>query len=166
MEVTPCHPNGNLTALLYGTIRPHLMRVALRVTENHADAEDAVQDVFLAMLETKTRPARLRAYLAVAVRNRAVSTVRARRKAIQLIETLAQVKPVAAFNTQPEACLARLVMAAGGDRRLPIIWLGIADGRSYREIGTELEMTPDAIKSLLYRSRKWLRRFGPDGGAR
>lgn len=155
---------GSSTTALYNAIRPLLFSIALRVTGNPSDAEDAVQDAFLAIIERTNRPVCARAFLTVAVRNRAISSFRDRLKVVQLIESRIAAQPAVDLAPRPPIRLLKYAQAAGGDRRLPTIWRGIAAGQSYREIGTDVGMSVNAIKSLICRSRKRLDRVVTNGG--
>ncbi len=168
MDISRRCPEGSsesADAALYTTIRPLLYRIAFRVTRNHADAEDAVQETFLAVLQRSDQPTCTRAYLAIVVRNRAVSSFRDRRKDVRLDETLVVAAPVPTPPSHPTIRLSKYVKAAGGNRRLSTIWRAIAAGRTHREIARDLGTTVDAIRSLIYRSRKRLLRVAENGGA-
>src|SRR5438552_11753017 len=66
----------------YIEFRRMLERIAYTITRNHADAEDAVQDVFLNLLQMESFPPDFdknpKAYLQKSAFNRAVNVLRAR----------------------------------------------------------------------------------------
>ena len=67
---------------VYIQLKSRLKGIAYKVTRNHADAEDVVQDVFVSLLEMEPFPADFdanpKAYLQQAAFNRAVNVLKAR----------------------------------------------------------------------------------------
>lgn len=145
-----------------------LFRFAWRLTGSIADAEDIVQECFLALLrpECSFDPARtsIRRYLFVVVRNQSLKRLRRREQ---------RVIPEPADHQTPEAEAARGEMAEAVARviaNLPetqreVLLLAHYEQLSLAEIAqiTQLEVT--AVKSRLQRARSTLREtlaaYGP-----
>jgi RNA polymerase sigma-70 factor, ECF subfamily len=137
-----------------------LFRFAWRLTGSVADAEDIVQECFLALLrpECSFDPARasIRTYLFGAVRNQWLKRLRRREQAVT---------PEAADHQTPESEALRAEMAdavAGAISELPetqreVLLLAHYEQLPLAEIAeiTQLEVT--AVKSRLQRARATLR---------
>jgi RNA polymerase sigma-70 factor (ECF subfamily) len=125
-------------------------------------AEDAVQEAFLSAhraLVSGTQPADVRAWLSTIAWRRALDLARRERDALPLdaavigsstgdpearaIQAHEVGRVVAAFSELPERQRTALTMSA-------------LEGRSLEEIGNELQVAPDAAKSLVARSRRTL----------
>ncbi len=170
-----CPEDGGLRdelAALFRTYRPSLLLFALRITGHEDDAEDVVQEAFAAVLAASV-PLEPRPYVFATVRNLAVTLVRDRPREVPLsFDAAAPKLPEFAHFKHPN--LRRYATLAGSGRRLPAIWRRIADGLTYEEIALDLGTTIDAIKALIWRSRRRLRErgvrmpsgMGPGGGGR
>jgi len=121
----------------------------------HADAQDLVQDVFVAALE---RIASLKAtaafggWLAAITRNRAMDLIRQRRIAVQLPPQ------IAATDRQHAAALNALEAI----RRLPEAYretliLRLVEGLTGPEIAQQTGLTPGSVRVNLHRGMKLLR---------
>lgn len=161
---------------LFETFREMLIAVADRIVHNRDEAEDVVQEAFLAILEHPNWDIRYpNAFLRITVRNIALERVRRPRKELPLLVEPAVPSPA---EERPQRLTSRVRGAAGmatGNRerrKLWAIWKGLAEGRTQREIVIELGTTADAVKALLRRSRLRLNdensrslREGPRGRA-
>jgi RNA polymerase sigma-70 factor, ECF subfamily len=78
----PTNDRNSRVEALYIELKRRLEGIAYRITWNHADAEDVVQDVFVSLLEMEPFPADFdanpKAYLQKSARNRAVDVLRTR----------------------------------------------------------------------------------------
>lgn len=121
-----------------------------------ADAQDLVQDVFVAALE---RISSLRAsaafggWLAAIARNRAMDMIRQRRAMVELPQGMAA----------REHRHAAAIAALDAIRRLPAAYretliLRLVEGLTGPEIARQTGLTPDSVRVNLHRGMKLLRR--------
>lgn len=146
---------------LFESLREKLVTVADRIVNDRDDAEDVVQEAFLAVLEHPDRDIRHpTTFLATTVRNIAIGRVRSPRQELPLlVEPAAPTTP----DQNPQRLTGRVKGLAGratSNRvrgKLWLIWKGLAEGRTQREIAIELGTTRNSVKALLRRSRQRLR---------
>lgn len=147
--------------------------VALSVTGKHADAEDAVQDGFIAALERLEQcrdPEKFGGWLLTAVRNRARNLVRR--------ESLRETDPVPrGASSSRRGPAGDLEMGRLRDRltdaleqltevQKEVVLLHDLEGWKHREIAEHLEMPSGTVRSHLHFARKRLRKIlGPDEAA-
>lgn len=118
---------------------------------SEADAEDALQEIFLALVRMGRRAARidnLRTYLLVAARNQAASLARRRSVEQRGLERLAQSSQET--SERPETALAWHVQEAL--RQLPaeqreVVVLKIWQEMTFREIAGLLDISPNTAAS-------------------
>ena len=149
-----------------GDLRPRLVRYAASVLRDGAAAEDAVQDVLcrvLAGADVPGEPARRRAWLFAAVRNRCIDHLRkeGRMSAVLELEQLRPAPPpdpavVAETNDEAATALAAL-------DRLPALQrdalrLRFAGGMSYQQIAEATGKTVSHVGVLIHEGLKTLRR--------
>jgi len=119
------------------------------------DADDLVQDVFLAAMQklhTLREAAAFGGWLAMIARNRVVDFHRTRRKTTELPDDLAHTDPeqseaervLAVIQTLPEAYRETLV-------------LRLVEGMSGPEIAARVGLTPESVRVNLHRGMKQLR---------
>jgi len=145
-----------------------MLRIALQYLQQ-ADAEDAVQDVFVHMIPLVKKLQRLKenelkAYLLVCTKNRACSILRKKK---QLAEE-ALPEPVPVREAAPDTDL--MLSLREEIERLPspaqeILVLHDLVGFSYREIAAMLDMKEDSVQKLAKRTKKKIERklLGKDG---
>lgn len=145
---------------LFESLREKLVQGAFRIVNDRDEAEDVLQEAFLAVLENPDRDIRYpTTFLATTVRNIALERVRSPRQELPLL-----IEPAApaVFDEKPQRLTGRVRGFAGratSNRvrgKLWLIWKGLAEGRTQREISIELGTTTDAVKALLRRSRRRL----------
>lgn len=148
--------------------RARLERVAFRVLRNHADAEDVVQRVFLALPAASYRgAASLWSYLYRAALNGSVNLLRARRRRDLLSQELAMVQRLSPSRTEndPEArvlegeilaCVARALLRVKPRHRRVLV-LRIKHGLSNVEIARHERIPPATVATWLRRGREELR---------
>ena len=152
---------------------PALLATALRYAADAAEAEDAVQDAFVALWQGRSRldPDRsLRALLAVSVRNRLFNHARDGDRRRDLRAGL----PEATGPDTPDALAGAALL---GDRlrgwidelpprRREAFWLSRADGLSYAEIaavtGTSVRTVENHVGAALRHLRDRLARYAPE----
>jgi len=157
-----CKGKQDAFARLYDEHHLPLYRFAWRLTGSVADAEDIVQECFLALLrpdcgyDPKRTP--LRTYLFGAVRNQAGKRLRGREEA-----TAEPVQPPdlrspesEAIRTETSDLVARAISALPETQRAALI-LSHYEQLAQAEIAEILEIEVAAVKSRLQRAREALR---------
>jgi RNA polymerase sigma-70 factor (ECF subfamily) len=146
-----------------------------RTLGNREEAEDLTQDVFLRLHRSRARyqpRARFATWLFHIAQNVTRNALRSRRRRPCLhLEALAATDagsstewlledrsepPSQPLERAELAGQVRSAVSSLGDRQRTAVELHCQD-RSYTEIAAEMEMTPKAAKSLLYRARNQLR---------
>ncbi len=148
-------------AALFQSLREKLVVAADRIVNDRDEAEDVVQEAFLAVLEKPDRGVRFpNTFLRITVRNIALERVRSPRPKLALLVEPAAPTPLDDHAQRVTARVKGLAGRASGNRqrrKLWAIWKGLAAGRTQREIAAELGTTTDAVKALLRRSRQRIR---------
>jgi RNA polymerase sigma-70 factor (ECF subfamily) len=144
----------------YGRLADH----AHRMTQDRDRAEDAVQEVFVALWKGRDRlpeAAALTGYLHRAVRNRALNQLRATRGDRVDPDGLAAlaVPPTAIHDLEAEELGRAITLAleALPPRTREIFLLSREQGLSYREIATTLEISIKTVETLMGRGLRELR---------
>jgi RNA polymerase sigma-70 factor (ECF subfamily) len=140
--------------------------VALAVTGNEADAEDACQDGFVQAMERIDDcrdPARFGGWLLQIVRNRARNLVR--RHAVRGAEPLERHElpagESAAAELEQGELRARLLAALAElpDAQREVVLLHDLEGWTHREIAGRLDLPAGTVRSHLHHARRRLRRI-------
>jgi len=146
---------------LFQSLREKLVAAADRIVNDRDEAEDIVQEAFLAVLEKPDHEIGFpNTFLRITVRNLALEHVRSRRMELPLLVEPAAPSPRDEKPARLTARVRGLAGRASGNaqrRKLWAIWKGLVEGRTQREIAIELGTTKDAVKALLRRSRVRLR---------
>ena len=155
---------GNHAAFfqLFDENQAAVFRFAYRLTGSVADAEDIVQEVFLALLRPGSRfdPNRspLRSYLFGAVRNQALKRQRRRERAEDSDPGPIDLRSPEedTIRAEMEGTVARAVMALPETQRAVLI-LAHYEQMPVAEIAEVMEIEPGAVKSRLQRARAALK---------
>jgi RNA polymerase sigma-70 factor, ECF subfamily len=149
--------------LVHRHIRPAI-RLATRLLGDDAEAEDVVQDSFLAVLERvdefdTARPFSPWFYRIVANRCANVRRSRSRRPTEALPPTLASIRPGPDQEAERSALRARLqtALAELPDRQREILLLYDVDGFSGPEIAGMLDISPGTVRWHLHQARAAMR---------
>jgi RNA polymerase sigma-70 factor (ECF subfamily) len=137
-------------ASLYAREGGALLRVAFALLGSRADAEDAVQEVFVGLAQARASWAsveNLRAYLFTALRHAAAKAAARRRadRRAPLPDDIAAPQP-RGLAAGPAARLERALAALPADRR-EVVALKIDAGLTFREIAAVLGISPDTAAS-------------------
>jgi RNA polymerase sigma factor (sigma-70 family) len=129
--------------------------LALRITADHAAAEDVTQDVFVHLWQHPDRydPHRgaLRGWLCLLARSRALDWLRRRRTQDRCYAAAAVIAPTPAevddgVVWQAEAKAVREAVAALPDRQREAVLLAYYRGRTYREVARDLGIPEGTAK--------------------
>lgn len=144
---------------------PLLAEYALRLLESRDAAEDAVQDVFVALWKGRARlpePQSLAGYLHRAVRNRALNQLRARRTAgrwLSMLDPEPRVEPEADTGLADRELDAAYRAALSGlaPRGREIFLLSRERGLTYSQIAETLGISVKTVETLMGRALVALR---------
>jgi RNA polymerase sigma-70 factor (ECF subfamily) len=144
-----------------------VVRHTVKATVSHEDVEELVSDVFLLLWNNAgnlRRGSRLKAWLAVVTRNRALRWARSMHFAVELTdEVLAEVlanksgqkeDPEGAWESQQDIARAFKQLKPGEQQLLQRYYY---DDQSIAHIAQESQSNIQTVKSRLHRSRKKLR---------
>jgi RNA polymerase sigma-70 factor (ECF subfamily) len=143
---------------------------AYRILGNADDAEDALQEVFLKMLNSRNGRKHLDAvqdwgaYLRVTASSCAVDLLRRRSKRSREKGTLSE-EPATAIDQDPSrvasrretAARLRQALAAMPSRDAAVFALRHFEDLSYKQIASQMDLSVDQVGVILHRTRKRLR---------
>jgi RNA polymerase sigma-70 factor, ECF subfamily len=143
---------------LYRELYPSLVRFSQGIVGSRSDAEDAVQDAFVAAV--RSEPADdPRPWLFRVTRNASIDLLRRRRATvpIEAVETglhaTATLGPHASVELSERLALVRSGLDALSERGRTAILLRELGGLPYSEIGQVLDTTEGNVKVLIFRAR-------------
>ena len=150
---------------LYAAYHRRMLALARRKLPTQEDAEDAVQQAFLALAEHFTRLAalpqpQLEAYLVVTVERKILDLLRARARhdGVPFDDTLPVVTPEPSGHPLADA-MGRL-----SPRYREALLLRHAQGYTTQEVAEILELSYEAARKLLYRAKEALKKqLGKEG---
>jgi len=154
--VHDAHRSPDELETAYRDLRPSLIRYAESMLESSADAEDVVQEAFLAA--GRSGPIdELRPWLFRVTRNAVISSLRRRRENVGLDQVAEPIEPrtpsVEAELGQQlatlRACIERLP-----ERRRSALMMRELGGLSYGEIAAAISTSEANVKVLVFRARK------------
>lgn len=145
----------------YGRLADH----ASRMLSNRDAAEDAVQDVFIAVWgkrDTLPEAAKIPAYLYRAVRNRSLNQIRSQKTAGRWLDTLApdpSVPAMAEVELQESEIGAQVrgALEQLSPRSREVFLLSRDDGLTYPQIAETLGISVKTVETLMGRALKSLR---------
>ena len=145
-----CIARGDLTALatLYDRHAAGLYRYLTSLLTRREEAEDALQDVFLALAERGREAARIgnaRAYLYAAARNRALSALRKASAGDAPLSEVAEAPAPQADAAGQQAI--REALAALPPEQREVVVLKVYAGLTFREIAALTEAAPNTAAS-------------------
>jgi RNA polymerase sigma-70 factor (ECF subfamily) len=133
---------------------PMVWGLARRLSPTRADAEDAVQEIFLDLWAHGDRYDATRAseeaFVAVVARRRLIDRRRraSRRPALEPVEAAAEaVSPAASAETVAEAGLAARAMAGLRQEQREVLRLSVAQGFTHEEIAAQTGMPLGTVKA-------------------
>jgi len=140
---------GRLVAGLYAAHGASLYRYALMILADAGDAEDAIHQVFAALLsDRRACPERPREYLRAAVRNAAYSSLRHRRVARDAGHLLLQ--PASADCSPAERLALTDALRQLAPEQREVVHLHVYEGMTFREAAAA---TGESINTVAARYR-------------
>jgi RNA polymerase sigma-70 factor (ECF subfamily) len=155
---------------------PHVFARLYRQVRDREEAEDLTQDVFLRVYRYRTRyepRAKFGTWLFQITQNVARNALRSRRRrpCLPLAAIVGQDEtsfldkllshqsesPSRSLEREELACRVRSAVSGLADRQRTALVLHQFEDRSYTEVASRMNMTPKAVKALLYRARIQLR---------
>ena len=145
-------------AQLYDRYLQEMFRLARRILNSDADAEDAVHQSFLALIRhldciQAVDSPQTRAYIAVITEHKAIDILRAGRRAVCLedMDELPGLDLPAPGDLGLADAMARLPA-----RYREMLLLRFDQGYSVREIARMLDSAPDAVRKAIWRAKQML----------
>ena len=146
-------------------LKDRLYRLALRITLNPAEAEDAVQDTLIRVWEHREEWEQIdsiEAYAHTICRNIALDMAgKAGRGNVQLNEDSSmfnvQCSMFNDFDQKERLSLVRKIMDTLPEVQRSIMELRDIEGKTYQEIGNILKLTESQVKVYLHRARTSIR---------
>jgi len=146
-------------------LKNRLYRLALRITLNPAEAEDAVQDTLIRVWEHREEWEQIdsiEAYAHTICRNIALDMAgKAGRGNVQLNEEIrvknSQFSIEEKFDQKERLSLVRKIMDTLPEVQRSIMELRDIEGKTYQEIGNILKLTESQVKVYLHRARTSIR---------
>lgn len=154
-SVTAAHIDGRVEALFRREYEP-MHRLAFTLLRSDAEAEEVVQDAFIAVMGRLDTIANLGGYLRVTVLNGARKQLARRRVHERLDERVGASGPAPAGGPEYLADLADLVDELPERDRIAIV-LRYYAGWNATEIGEALDCPAGTVRSMLHRSLDRLR---------
>ena len=147
--------------VLASRLHPPMLRLAVRILGDRAEAEDALQAALVKLWQNAARFEAERAAVGAWFRRIVVNACLDRRRALKPVASLDAVAEAAADGADPHTAAeaadryARVNAAVAGllPRQRAAIALFYGDGATMAEIATILETTPKAVEGLLARAR-------------
>lgn len=147
-------------------LKNRLFRLVLRITLDHAEAEDIVEDTLLRVWskrEEMEEVENLEAYCLTICRNLALD--RSAKKEAQNVSLDAQPYDTVDLSPDPQAQMeqaerleiVRRIFATLPERQRTILQLRDIEGKSVRETADIMQMSEGNVKVMLHRARQLLR---------
>lgn len=139
---------------LYLHYRIMMMRVAMGILHNDQDAEDAVHESFLDILNNLDKISRVdcpetKSYVAIIVEHKSIDLIRSRKKVVELnSETEAGIEIPLPGDSPLSDALAKLP-----PRYREVLLLRFDNGYSTREIAESLNMEHGTVQKLIWRAK-------------
>ncbi len=157
-------------ALLDQLYREPIQRFCFGYLRSEAEAEDAVQEVFVKVLRSDVVPDDFRAWLYKIARNHCLNAVRdrGRRKDGQALPDRSMAGafsrgPLSMFADAEDLDRVAAMLEALAEPYREVLRLRYADGLSRKEMAEVLELPESVVKSRLFEGMKMLReRLKPD----
>ena len=142
------------TQELYRRHRAAVYHLAFSYLHDAVAAEDVLQDVFVALLESEQPPRHPRAWLLTATRHRCLNRLRDTR-----FETVCETLPETVCDgEQGDAVFVEQMLGLLSEEERRAFTLHCLDGFRYREIAQGLELPVGTVQSRCHAARKKLKK--------
>lgn len=146
-------------------IKNKLYRLALGITNNPAEAEDVVQEVFIKVWESRAELAQvsnLPAWCMTLTRNKAIDKKRLKANQMSDVDALyghssAEASPHRQAELSDAVDQVRRLMRQLPDPQRQAMQLRDVEGMSYQEIGEALGQSISQVKTNIFRARKGIK---------
>lgn len=149
----------------YKTYSPKLLSFIKQRVSEEKDAEEILQDVFFASLESLrdfTYKCKLETFLCAIAKNKVIDYYRKKKLKKILFSQIPEVEPLLAVLTTPEEKLDEKLLKQSIDQTLKnltpryekILRLKYIEGFSVKEVAQKLSLTFKSAESLLFRARR------------
>lgn len=147
-------------ASIYDRYRDYMLTVAHRISDNEEDAEDAVHQAFLYVIENlgkirDTTSRQTRAYLVIITEHMALNIIRKNKRYVS-VEDMDQI-PGIEVPLSVEHDLADAISKLPGYYR-EVLLLRYYEGYSPREIAKSLGLSKSNVEKILWRAKQALRK--------
>ena len=161
---------------IYINHRPAMLHKALSLVKNKEMAEDAIHNVFLAVIKNKDKilalaDRDLRAHLIVMTKNKSIDLLRQRRPfADNDIDSLDDQIAAPDMSVEDQVILGdeynamKSYLAQIDETSRLVLEMKYVMGMSYKEIGKELNMTAKHVDTRIMRAKEKVRKIGAKGG--
>lgn len=154
-------------ASIYDRYRDYMLTVAHRISDNEEDAEDAVHQAFLYVIENlgkirDTTSRQTRAYLVIITEHMALNIIRKNKRYVS-VEDMDQI-PGIEVPLSVEHDLADAISKLPGYYR-EVLLLRYYVGYSPKEIAKSLALSTSNVEKILWRAKQALRKELELGGA-
>lgn len=145
---------------LYVSLRPKMIRLALRYVHSQARAEDAVDAAFAAALAhfDRDQPRNVSAWVGMIVRNVCLHEIRDGKKRAETPPE--HWEPAAPANSVPKVLRDEVVervdaalLTLTGDQRLALELFHF-EGLDHQEVAEIMESSPGAVRALVHRAKR------------
>lgn len=143
-------------------LKDKLFRLALRITQDRAEAEDVVQDTLIKVWGKRdewTQFGSIEAFCLVVTKNLAID--RSQRKETQNVELTPEMESSPEASTpydqmvkEEQMKLIHQLMNELPEKQKLIMQLRDIEGKSYKEIAVVLQLTEEQVKVNLFRARQ------------
>jgi len=166
LQTLPSPQERSLFEALYRRYRGLMLSVARRFLPEPQDAEDAVHQAFLSVLQNLHKISAVdcpetRAFVVIIVERKALDILRARQKTVPLEEMERGVEIPLPGDHSLAGAMARLPA-----RYRQVLLLRFAYGYTTRELTKEFGMTQSAVQKLVWRAKEALEKICEEGGDR
>ena len=146
-------------------LKNELFRMALRITQNQADAEDVVQDTMLRVWKRREEwdaIDSMEAFCLTICRNTALDRLRRMDNHAQSLDDSVAEPTDLSHSANPEemavqrdrVSLVRRIIGMLPEKQRSCMQLRDMEGKSYRDIATILGITEEQVKVSIFRARK------------
>jgi len=158
MQLIKCKEDKVKFEEIYFRYQKLMYFVAYKIVGNEADAEDAVQQAFVSIIENLDKigiidSPQTKSYVAIIAEHKAIDIVRTKKRFVELNED------IIGFEIElPEDCGLADAMAKLPGRYRKVLLLRYSNGYDTQEIAQILGMKRGSVQKLIWRAKEMLAR--------